>query len=246
MKQFVRGRWLLAIAICIAAHFSLGATCSPSSPGAPPSDGPPSPHHYSEHTPSATRDAHRSAIVAIRLGEWVRACGVLEEAFPPSERRALTDYLHFLCATHQPDQALDADEFAEAALSNPEPPFLLESERDAMNRYRAWIAAIQDELADEAERRGFQRPLPPGLRESRDLLARAAWDDRGRVYDATVYQSTRTAFDQVTSTLSGNIAMSELFSGVNSWTLDSVLYTDLSEFSLPPLPPMSLPVEGDL
>lgn len=243
MTQF-KMRWPKGIILGIVPLFSFVVPVSEVVPAGPEDPPPPVPY-YGENTLHVAREAHRKAIAALRLNNWIEACDALS-ILPDYERRPLTDYIELLCSTNQPEVALHADRHAHAALSRSAPPSLRRNEVDVLNRYRAWIAAIQDVLADEAERSGFRRPLPPWFRESVDLLSHAAWNDRGRVYDAPTYEATRRVFINKLETLEGKLAMSDIFSDVSFWTVDSVLYSDISDLPLPPLPAMSLPADSDL
>jgi hypothetical protein len=205
----------------------------------------PPPGHYGENTPDVTRRAHRDAVAALRDGDWASACDAVG-VLPTSEKRSLTYYLELLCTVHHPELALTAGRIDFVLSSVSVPPGLRESEREAADRYFAWIAAIQDVLSDAVERRGFDRPMPPGLRGSRDLLLRVAWIERGKASDEATYDATRRSFEAALGTLEGELAESALLAGLTHWNADSILYADLSQMPLPELPAMSLPANQDL
>lgn len=201
--------------------------------------------HYGDNTPETTRRAHRDAVAALRKRDWEGACDALG-GLPASDERMLTHYLELLCTANQPEWALTADRKGFVLFNFSVPPGLRESEREAADRVLAWITAIQDVLSDAVESRGFDRPMPPGLRETKDSLRRAAWIERGKTHDESVYDATRRSFEETLETLEGTLAESDLLRGLNRWNADSILHADLSQFPLPELPAMSLPADEDL
>jgi hypothetical protein len=220
---------------------------------------PPSPtvHPYAENTSDATREAHRQALGHLRAGRFVEACDTLD-GVPANDRRRITEYLTVLCMTRIPSLALSADGHGDRALLLDEPPSLLDAERTSLVRHRAWIAAIQDDLAHEAELSvpGFTPPLlPPALIGSHDLARLVAWKQRGTDtdHDADTYNHVRSALQ--TKNLATRLAISNLINRPSTQgpgdplTLGNVhtlLFADLTGMTVPAPPPMSLPPDDQL
>lgn len=238
--RWIVGRILLMVLLLQGAVGTLSAQAA-EEPDAVVASSP----YYGENTSDTTRRAHRDAVTALREGNWEGACDALG-GLPASDERMLTHYLELLCTVNQPEWALTADRKGFVLSSFSVPPRLRESEREAADRFLAWIAAIQDVLSDAVERRGFDRPMPPGLRDTKDSLLRAAWIERGKAYDESVYDATRRSFEEGLDTLEGKLAESYLLRGLNRWNADSILHADLSQLPLPELPAMSLPADEDL
>ncbi len=212
---------------------------------------------YAENTPDTTRAAHRKAVAHLRLDEFTDACDTLD-GLPPSERRSLTEYLTVLCMTRNPTLALSADEHGKRALHPSEAPALLDPERTSLVRHRAWIAAVQDDLAREAALSvvGFTPPLlPPDLIGSHNLDRLSAWRQRGTdtEHDAATYNRVRTAM--LTKDLATRLAVSNLIlrpsmegpgDPLTLANVHGLLFADITGMRLPTLPAMSLPAEDQL
>lgn len=201
---------------------------------------------YAGNTPATTRDAHRQAIAHLRAQEWSQACDGLDGVLPRSDRRALTEYLTVLCSTRLPDRALSADGAAAMAASPTEAPALLDAERDSLNRYRAWVAAVQDSLADAAMSSFHlsSRPLPPDLQNSHNLSAISAWRTRGSSFDAATYNSTFHALQ--TTDFATRLALQNLLATLTPQTASDILFADVTGMHLPSPPPLVLPNDSDL
>ncbi len=201
--------------------------------------------HYATNTSDATRDVHRQAIAHLRAGELAQACDVLG-GVEQSDRRALTEYLTLLCETRLPDRALSADDAAVRATSVDVEPSLMDAQRDALDRHRAWIAAIQDSLADAAKAE-FQlsgRPLPPALQNSTALSAISAWRTRGTRFHAPTYTQ---AFQAMQSPdIATTLARRTLLASLSAQTANQVLFADVTGMTLPARPALALPTDSDL
>jgi hypothetical protein len=200
--------------------------------------------HYAENTPEETRAVHRAAVAHLRAGEFQQACDALD-GVTREDRRRLTEYLTLLCATRLPDRALSADSIAELAITGDEPPALLDTQRDALDRHRAWIAALQDDLGDLAAAR-FQlpaRPLPSTI-PSTALSTIAAWRTRGTRFHAATY--TQTLQRAKANDFATRLALEDFLSSLTASTAERVLFVDLTGVTAPPPPPMSLPADSEL
>jgi len=168
------------------------------------------------------------------------------DAVDLTERRQLTEYLTLLCAVRLPDRALSADDSAVAATRIDVPPALLDPERNVLDRHRAWIAAVQDTLADAA-RSAFQlpgRPLPPHLQNSHDLSALSAWQNRGTRFDAATYNRVRRSLQN--PNLATHLAIQNLIATLDRQTAHQILFADVTGMTLPPPPALVLPRDEDL
>jgi hypothetical protein len=178
----------------------------------------------------------------LKDSKWAEAFAAVD-GVQPHDRRPLTEYLQLVAAVHLPEEALLADDYAEAAVRIGEGPGLLIEQRQSLNQHRAWIAAIQDVMADEAEARDFRRPRPRDLQNIHDVGILAAWDSRGTTYDVATYNATKTQFRAAASTLNGKLAMSDIFTGISAFNVHQVLYVDLTPFHFNSQPPLDLPAE---
>jgi hypothetical protein len=202
--------------------------------------------HYADNTSEATRDIHRQAIAHLQGGRWQDACDLLDTV-SQADRRRLTDYLTLLCSARLPDRALSADEYAVRAIDiNAPAPALLNAQRDALDQHRAWIAAIQDDLADAAKAE-FQlkdRPLPKSLQGTKNLTTLKAWRERGIRFNAATYKQTIQKLK--TKSLATQLAIKALLSNLVAQNANAVLFADLSGMTLPAPPALSLPADTDL
>lgn len=201
--------------------------------------------HYARNTSDATRDAHRQAVAQLRAGTPDAACATLE-SIEPSERRSFTEYLAVVCATRLPDRALSADEHAAAQATIDVEPGLRDAERDSLDQHRAWIAAVQDVLADKAkaEYNLNDPPLPPHLQGSTDVARLKAWKQRGIIFHGPTYEAAVKALQ--TPGLATQLALNNLLSQFTAQTASRILFADVSGMKLPARPPLVLPRDEDL
>lgn len=238
--------------VLVLALLAVGcASTSGPGPGAPPDVTPVpvpavDPRHYAQNTPEQTRAAHRQAVQFLKDSKWAESFAAVDDVQPRELRRSLTEYLQFVAAVRLPEEALFADRYAAIASRIEEGPGLLSEQRKSLDQHRAWIAAIQDVMADEAEARNFQRPRPQDLQNSHNTTLIAAWDSRGTSYDSATYNETKEQFRAAASTLDGKIAMAEIFSNISAFNVHQVLFVDLTPFHFNSQPPLVLPAEAGL
>lgn len=222
-----------------------------SGPGVPPVITPVptpavNPQYYAQNTPEQTRAAHRQAVELLKASKWTEAFAAIDTVQPRELRRSLTEYLQLVAAVRLPEEALFADGYAKALSEVGEGPALLNDQRKSLNQHRAWIAAIQDVMADEAVARNFQRPLPQNLQGIHNGTLIAAWESRGFSYDSVTYNATKAQFRAAASTLDGRIAMGDIFRDISAFNLHEVLFVDLTPFRFNSQPPLVLPTEASL
>jgi hypothetical protein len=196
---------------------------------------------YAAGTPPSTHEAHLRAVARLQAGNPADAASLLA-AVPPDERRALTDFLMLVAAARIPAEALRADRYGEAA-SHPEAPSaLLERQADAANRHRAWIAGVQDALADLARERLQlrNRPLPEALEGCEDLAKLRAWVERGQHFHGPTFRMARAVLKELHEDARQPIGA--LLDALTPQDAARVYEADLTGVPLPPLPAMNLPV----
>jgi len=231
-------------ALVILALTVAGCGGNPAGPDVPlvhPVPAPPAIARYADNTPSATRDAHRQAVAAMRNGNFADACATLD-GVPQGDRRSLTEYLTVLCTARQADVALKAEGAAQRISNIGQPPPLVDPELASLNRHRAWVAAIQDSLADAAKAH-FNlpgRPLPDDLKNSKDLARIVGYRQRGIQFDAATYNATFNAMN------TQDLALSNLLANLTVRNANAILFADLTGMHVPPPPAIVLPADSDL